>query len=505
MAKPLTVVVLEVLEHLQSSALAAKDSALAARIDGILRQALEARAGELDEGELARELAERVDALLVELYRAQNEYQQLRELIDAAERRAAEEPVTRLRERLRALCAARMGRVREDFKREHSAFTNVSDVGRRAKLVGQRGLRGGEQLFNRLRSHFDPGWRDHRAFAVSDTDEQQALALEERVVLRHFAEDELKGELETVVQQAVEEVDAIWAAVDGELRLLLARMEGAARHLPASALRPTLQLPVDLSTMVGGHLLASTTLATAVLAAGWHTLAWSVAHLFVPMAVVAAAIYFVVAVQRREQEQAARLAELEKQLKERLDQFEVAIEGRMAPFFRDHARERGQELRRQAVELRLGPAQKRDYDELVGRLEQLQQHLAELHGTRMVPAQPSQALAQAGERLAQGDRAAAALLAAVAFEGGLIAWGEAQQALGGPAREGLLYELIEALHARGACDARQRRELHALRRERNRFIHSLAAVLVHSSSLEVVRSFIGRCEQHVPTLQRARA
>lgn len=486
---------------LRNSALAQKDKAL---INLVLESLCDAEqrlyASRTEERDVAEELAERISQILSDLYRRQQTYLRLREKIDTAERKSALNAITYLKESSAQLFKDRHAKVIEEFQREHDALTNVREIGRKTSFAGKWIAEQTEKGFNKTVKWVsrDKSYQDSKNFTLDDHDRIEALELEERLIAKHFRKEDIDARLKEFATEAEKTFEAIWRKTSADLDEFLSVQAKFRNQLPHHEIR--LELPADLSTIIGYDLLSGTALSSVILAAGWHTIGWTLANLFLPMAVAIAVIYGAVSWWRADTEKHKRTKNLEEQLTKSLEELEHAIEGRVGVMIRRSALSLGNELRGRAVKATLCEGQKRDFDQLIDCLETLQTNLGTLRLRTVGAGKPATTLSQAKDRLEKEDYAGSALLAAVAFEGGLLAWAEERGLLCGPQREGFQHLLIEELHHAGHCNEQTRRRMHDLRRERNRFIHNLPSVLSGANPKTVIEQFITQCRNLVPTL-----
>lgn len=441
-----------------------------------------------DGAAIADELAQRVDALLLELYQRATIYDRVRDIADAAEQEICATQLLKLKDGIVDFFTSRKQLILDDFDQEHHAWSNIQDTGRKAFYAAKWVASSVEDLADTAGQKLGRG-SIKRRMALDDAAKTESAPLEQRLCLRHLPEQEVKARITELADQAQDGFQRQWKKAATSMQAALPHNEAWSQQLlPHSDI--SLQLPSDLSTVIGGQLAGSAVLASVVLAAGWHTSAWVMSNFFMPLALVSAMLYVGVAKLREGTEKKKRRDDLRAQLDKGIEQIGVDVEGRVGPFMRANAKQIAVELKTKSAQGLLCRAGKKHFDALVAELEKLQQKIGRLKFPGAVVSDPKQAFAQARERVDGGDSAGAALLSAVAFESAVLAWAQSLNLLHGLRGEGQLYTAIESLRADNHCTQAQYQSLHRLRRERNRAVHDIGFVIKRPNAAHLVRTFI---------------
>lgn len=413
-------------------------------------------------------------------------------------------------ESLKSEADARMARFAEavvliDTVRDESVRDMISDVTGAARALFQERSRDTLEAFDRLHSpstNLDDLWRGSAvrlAAWVGLRDKDDGLPLEARLLKTIYAEDEIGAALATITEKARARFEKRWKRLLRDLAIDPGKEGGPHVELPIPDYMPG----VDPSALVTQVLVGSVALNTVVLAAGWHTIGWTLAHLFLPAALAAGAISVAVAHWRHEDEKAKRRKELADHLARQLAELDTQIEGRLGPQVRALS-DRLRDIHVEAIERHLFGEGGRDcHRDWAARLDSRRGELARAISSERKGHEPRRVLLDAVDRLHNGDTMAAAPLAALAFELAVLEWAERFPEGRGLPSEGQLYAAIELLHAKRACDEEQRALLHKLRRQRNEIVHRLTAVLARADAKSWTERLIADAQQVCAPLKPA--
>lgn len=195
-----------------------------------------------------------------------------------------------------------------DTVRDESVRDMISDVTGAARALFQERSRDTLDAFDRLHApttNLDDAWRGNAvrlAAWVGLRDEDDTLPLEARLLKTIYAEDAIGAALAAITEKARARFEKRWKRLLRDLAI--APGEGGVPHVDLPI--PDYMPGVDPSAVVAQVLVGSVALNTVVLAAGWHTIGWTLAHLFLPAALAAGAISVAVAHWRHEDEKRIR-------------------------------------------------------------------------------------------------------------------------------------------------------------------------------------------------------
>jgi hypothetical protein len=394
-------------------------------------------------------LAEGLDRILTSLGQREVEFLRVERLLDDAEKVSVSAFLTAMRAGVDNEFESRKKRVLEEFDKSRGTFTDLADTGRQAWL-------GIKQLIATT-----------KVYEVDESDREKGEKLEGRLLRRHFGKDDLEQSCKVVIESATEQFRAQWKRTSDSVRQRLERI-GASDVANVYRDGVRVELAPDGSTLVGGGLLGSTAIATAALAAGWHTIGYALAHLFWPAALVSALAYAGYAVFKHEDEKARQGKDLDKQLSEVKTTALRIVEADVARVVREDAARIRSEMKATVAAQVLGgvPADFREFVELIERARKR----VGISPGGSTPT-PTTLLEEGHRRLAAGDLGSAVLLGGAALEG--IVEGRFRRHFGRGAEEQRLpmYEAIEVLKARRAYAPAECDRLHRARMERNSLVH----------------------------------
>jgi hypothetical protein len=419
---------------------------------------------------LTRDLLARTDQALRQLRARQGDYERRRKLIARQERRSVEVLLVDLKKDLGDVFHRRHNAMIRDYESLRGSWTSASDAARRS-MIALKGVLGRRTA----------------------QDEHDALPLEERLRRIHFDEEFVKKEMTLVAEKA-------WATyVRGWEQCLADLSTGVPTRHGAGGIPPILGglgLPADFNlsaeapALFGAGLAGAGGLAGAVLAAGWHTIGWTLLHLTLPLGIAAGVVYALVASVREEEEKRKQVGHIQAKLDEARKQLDRAIEADVGVEWRKRTAELAERVRERVATTMLCGGTEQQFESLVEILEDAREALDTLRWSTAGGGVIEGIFQDATKRLEKGDVAGAALLASAAFESAMLSWAEVAVAPLGPRRDGLLYWTIEELHRANLCDQSVRARLHDLRAERNRFVHDLSFVVDPDGGRDRVALFI---------------
>lgn len=383
---------------------------------------------------------ERLDDLSHRLLSRSNEYDRAMDTVRATAASATEAGTDIFRLELGAFLSAGRAAILKDLEEEAGAFTGLTD------------------LFKRVAGH---------------------QPLVQSIIDRHVGKAQFDQANDIAFAKMTLVVSARWEECAGQIHRRLVETGRPHGLVPVSKNGAPARLrQAELVGLLG---LGSSAVGTLVLAAGWHTLAWSVGGLFLPSLPVVALVYVVWAFIRK----GAERQKLESEIEGHLDSMQELVQDRIETSIAHKLQEENREaVSRSAAHLALAIAQVDKIEDLHwlvdhthrlrGQLEGFLQHPAfrDLQ-IGLAPMSLVRRARQAGDR----DPLCAALFASSALEVGVH-----QLARRHGVMSGSLHNMIEAL-GRGGYIARDKlRLIDDMRRRRNEYIHGVHTLALQAPS-----------------------
>ncbi|MFO8079046.1 MAG: hypothetical protein R6V07_01965 [Armatimonadota bacterium] len=323
----------------------------------------------------------------------------------------------------------------------------------------------------------------------------------EKNVSKHFNEEMVRSFTEKLGAELDEQLGERWAenarSVEREASRAFSKM--AARNVfAASSLR---DVGLDDGTKTALIGLGAAATSTAVLAAGWHTLAWSLGGMFLPLMPVVAVATVAVAMFRQG-------AEVKKMMKA-LDAYQQSLEQALRDNVRYRIRTeldavnraRANDIKRAVFERYIGTFERSLFEQLIRTLEDWGSELLaageSVEDSTRDPATGERWTSLAREALDRGDDLPAAMYCALAFE-------QLLRDLNRKLRVHFNFRVphhnrafIDTLEDRQLLSPDQISRLHSLKRSRDTFTHRmhLLASMSEARRGKAIRNFIDQLEE----------
>ena len=258
------------------------------RLGAVREQALRAAeaAGELGDdpelalGEALRYAAEGAGEILLAEYGRRERYLREVEALDTEAARLTDWFVEQYRTASLEFLHERCARIRQDLEQDHRWHTGLKDTGRKIYSETRGMLSKGARLLKEHVPELD--------INISDEKRDWESSLLERATSKHLSEADFETFDSDLRQRLGEELGTRWRSAASRA---IKHMEDAFGGAPPGGLELRADGPefvLDEASKVAIAGAGAAVAATLVLAAGWHTLAWSAGGLFLPLLPVVA-------------------------------------------------------------------------------------------------------------------------------------------------------------------------------------------------------------------------
>lgn len=398
-----------------------QDKEYAGRIRGAVRSAMRDAAGVLEDhpegdtggsawAEAYQHLSGQLSELTFNLFGQRERFIRKTEALDAAAARHTDWMVETYEQMFVTFLGGQFDALRADLKSDHQWYSGLEDAGR--KVSG-----GAVKIWNKAAgalSKLDPDLNKLRAGTEPDWDRSLLERLYEKYLSGKSIERftaQLGRELQTGLAQR-------WKQTTEEVisDIVVAFEEGQKGHRLETALSADL---LDDASRVALYGMAAATTATVVLAAGWHTLAWSLSGLFLPLLPVVAIATAATALVRKDRALTKLLEKVGEQERTLAESVRQGAQYKMRLEIQRANQQRADQTRQEIFHRVIGRFEHRKLDRLLRAFEDL---LDELSAASRSADPTGEAIAgvdwfaRGKASLDSGDELAAAMYGSLAFE-----------------------------------------------------------------------------------------
>lgn len=367
---------------------------------------------------------------------------------------------------------------------EHHPLTGLKDAG--GRFVGGlwRGAHGVRNAYRWSASRLTDGKKGGAKLDYEPLDMEKSQV--EKIREQYLSEDTLQSLYDAAATKAGAEAASSWRALTEKLESELQQERWQLSFADASHDGEP-EVVEDLATQLAKHGFLGTSLGTAVLAAGWHTLPWAFGHLFAPALAIVVVGSAITAYARHKHERdravKAERDNLGKQRNRVLEQIDIA--NRLAILKRN--RQQAQALEDALFSAVFGQLMRQDLDWILATVEQHYYRVRRLRrevdeGSVVGGPSTEDLIRRARELADEGDGLGSMLFGAMAFEA-LLKTLDLHFGIGFDFRQqDHNFAFIQHLRNNGKINDPEAGNLHELRRLRNEIVHKTALLSMDSAS-----------------------